>query len=340
MTDSKPGLEVDVVSCCVEDGVFHLRAWALHWRKRVTHLSIATDAGHAIESIEFHVLPAQARGIEYRTLGFVEARGTLQHEPSVEECVTLTFTAINFTFKNGEQQLDTLDVETVVRLDSLPPDTMRRRVGFKPTDQGFVGQGMRLCQRLLGFVKQHGDLDNCQNVLDWGCGCGRITRHMLRRLPAASIAGCDIDGEAVRWMQEHFSRGSFRKVGAYPPTQFDDQRFDFVYGVSVFTHLDEETQLQWLGELRRITRAGGLVIMSVRSTPSDEAEAAGLSDKGFFDRQGPIHRQFAEIAEADYYRLTVHSKDYVVTHWSKYFDVLEVVERGLGRQDAVVMRRR
>ena len=40
--------------------------------------------------------------------------------------------------------------------------------------------------------------------------------------------------------------------------------FDLVIGISVCTHLSEQHQDQWLAELRRLCRLGGLVLLSVQ----------------------------------------------------------------------------
>ena len=48
-----------------------------------------------------------------------------------------------------------------------------------------------------------------------------------------------------------------------PPLPFDDARFDLVLGYSVFTHLNVQYQDAWLGELRRLVRPGGILLLSI-----------------------------------------------------------------------------
>jgi hypothetical protein len=46
------------------------------------------------------------------------------------------------------------------------------------------------------------------------------------------------------------------------------------------------------------------------------------------------------IAPAGYYRGTYQSKDYTIREWSKYFEILEYIERGTANiQDLILMRR-
>jgi SAM-dependent methyltransferase len=75
------------------------------------------------------------------------------------------------------------------------------------------------------------------------------------------ISGVDIDRPAVRWARRHLGPG-FQAIEPRPPLPFADAAFDVVYAVSVFTHLDEEKQLDWLLEAHRVLRPGGLLIAS------------------------------------------------------------------------------
>ena len=41
-----------------------------------------------------------------------------------------------------------------------------------------------------------------------------------------------------------------------------------------------------------------------------------------------------------FYQTAFHTKDYVYNQWSKYFEIVDYVERGIGNyQDAVVLRK-
>lgn len=340
MLETPETFEIDPISCYYGDSVLHVRAWLTHWTKRITHVTVTFDGRHELDRVVLDTLPGSSRGIHYRTLGYLSAHGQLPQPPEEEDEFALTFAAINSTHKGGDREVARTTVKCVVRLHALPPEELMKRVDFRPNDQAFLRQGFRQSQRLLAAIDRHGAMRPAANILDWGCGCGRVARHVLRRREGMKLFGCDIDKDAIRWMQQHFPGGSFQAIGLQPPTPYGDARFDLVYGVSVVTHLDEATQFRWLDELRRITAPGGLVLMSVRSTPEDEHEAAALSEKGFLDRAGPIRRQSKDLRDTEYYRSTVHSGAYIRAHWSRYFEILEITKNGLGRQDLVVMRRR
>jgi predicted SAM-dependent methyltransferase len=48
-----------------------------------------------------------------------------------------------------------------------------------------------------------------------------------------------------------------------PPTKYPAGKFDFIYALSVFTHLPELDQLAWMDEFHRILRPGGYLLLSL-----------------------------------------------------------------------------
>lgn len=100
-------------------------------------------------------------------------------------------------------------------------------------------------------------------MLDWGCGCGRVTAHFLADGRASKVDGVDIDGEATTWCAQAFPGGRFQQTGPYPPLPFPDSQFDLVIAYSVFTHLERDVQKTWLGEMRRVLSPGGLLLATV-----------------------------------------------------------------------------
>ncbi|MCP6725914.1 class I SAM-dependent methyltransferase, partial [Klebsiella pneumoniae] len=89
----------------------------------------------------------------------------------------------------------------------------------------------------------HVPLDSIGSVLDFGCGCGRVTRWWADF--EGAVAGSDVNAEAVAWCRENLGFASFEQNALAPPLDFDDASFDLVYALSVFTHLTEELQLAW-----------------------------------------------------------------------------------------------
>jgi SAM-dependent methyltransferase len=113
----------------------------------------------------------------------------------------------------------------------------------------------------LGYetVRAHAP-DRLASVLDFGCGCGRVTRYWLGT--GTRVAGSDLNEDAVEWCRRNLPFARFELNGLAPPLAFDDGAFDLVYGLSVFTHLPEELQVAWLHELSRVLRPGGRLLLT------------------------------------------------------------------------------
>lgn len=226
-------------------------------------------------------------------------------------------------------------------------------------ERGFLAGGMAAAANLLDQVKVFGGGPPGLKLLDWGCGCGRVTRHLLDK-GFDSISGCDVDAQAISWCQANLPGAGFFASGPEPPLPAEDASLDVVIGCSVVTHLDAPLQAQWLAELRRVTVPGGLVLLStqgafayrrgvlrrarvLRRWPRVLRLAAKrlsrkLAREGLVDRGAT--RALEGIAPRGYYRSIAQSPAYTRRAWSSHFEILDYIECGLdGNQDLVVMRR-
>jgi SAM-dependent methyltransferase len=102
------------------------------------------------------------------------------------------------------------------------------------------------------------------NIGEWGCGPGRIVRHLTELFDPRSVTwyGTDNDNHAVEWCRSHIPNARFYHNGLLPPLPFDTGFFDIVFARSVFTHLSYPKQRVWIGELHRITRKGGYILFT------------------------------------------------------------------------------
>jgi SAM-dependent methyltransferase len=103
-------------------------------------------------------------------------------------------------------------------------------------------------------------LDGNESILDFGCGCGRVTRYWADF--NGSVAGSDVNRKAIAWCREHLDFASFLENGLEPELDIEDETFDVVYALSVFTHLTGDLQLAWRDELHRVLGPGGRLLIS------------------------------------------------------------------------------
>jgi len=150
----------------------------------------------------------------------------------------------------------------------LPPRRLMVRVAGTANADWFLRSGR------AGYdaIAAHVPIADVDAVLDFGCGCGRVTRYWDSF--AGRVHGSDTNAKAVEWCNTNLSFAEFRTNGLAPPVAFEDASFDLVYALSVFTHLTEDLQLAWRDELRRVLRPGGFLLL----TTHGQAYASRLTE--------------------------------------------------------------
>ncbi|HXH97561.1 MAG TPA: class I SAM-dependent methyltransferase, partial [Gaiellaceae bacterium] len=184
-------------------------------------------------------------------------------------------------------------------------------------------------------IAAHVPLDEVEAVLDFGCGCGRVTRYWAGF--GASVAGSDLDRAAVEWCRGNLPFGRFEVNGLEPPLAFENESFDLVYALSVFTHLPSELQLAWRDELLRVLRPGGYLLVTTHG-------------RSYLPRLEPAERERFERGElvvrwADLPGTNLcsayHPERYLRETFANGLELVELVPEGaLGNptQDLVVCR--
>jgi SAM-dependent methyltransferase len=236
-------------------------------------------------------------------------------------------------------------VPSMQRFGPMPEPHQMARVIGAPSDFYFRMGGYTAFRAMeLAVQEATGKkLTEYSRVLDWGCGCARVSRYFLP-LPGVSVTGVDVDPENVAWCRVNLPGGTWDVVPLRPPTVLPTAGFDLAFGVSVFTHLKEPEQFAWLDELRRVVRPGGLAQMTFHGEASlvwsrlSAERYTELRRDGFCEQANPLYD--AKLDEADYYRDVFHTTEYVRREWGRYFEILAIRPTWVAHQDLVVMRRR
>ncbi len=253
--------------------------------------------------------------------------------------------------------LTTLFIAPQLEEAALPPPALAERVSDLSGD-AFRLSGLKAFTDVWDQIAEHTGDPRALTILDWGCGCGRISRY-LARAGVSGLRGCDIDPAAVGWCSENLP-GEFVRCGPEPPLPYGDGEVDVVVASSVFTHLDRDHQRTWLSELRRIISPGGLLVASIageyaftlgasrlrrpgQAPGSLLPRAAALRKRVALRRAGIIDRfpdaHLEGIAPSDYYKMVYQTRDFIERSWTRDFELATFIERGLaGHQDLVVMR--
>ena len=119
-----------------------------------------------------------------------------------------------------------------------------------------------------------------------------------------------------------------------------------IIGVSIFTHLREKVQFEWLKELHRIAKNDGILLMTVHGEEAVKCAVLtikyliSLKLKGFLD-MGHNPSLDRTIRDNTYYRTIYHRKRYIQNRWGKYFEIIDIIPGCIGNmQDLVIMKKK
>lgn len=102
-----------------------------------------------------------------------------------------------------------------------------------------------------------------KSILDIGCGTGRLLVGWYLDNPGRRLFGCDINKTLIDWAGMNLPGSMrFRQNDLLPPLPYENEAFDFVYLVSVFTHLSLDAQKLWLKEIESILAPDGILLMT------------------------------------------------------------------------------
>lgn len=219
----------------------------------------------------------------------------------------------------------------------FPNAYLMTRVAGNIDWQGFQESGKRELTLFRDLIaEQGGDLASAERILDFGCGCGRLTRH-LPSMSQANIYGCDYNRRLVNWCAENLT-GAFQTNRLKPPLGYADESFDIIYLYSVFTHLREATQKAWLEEFHRVLKPGGLVLISFHDEDHRALREIGIAADAFERQPFLVHN---DQAEGSNHLSAYQTREHFVSQAAEWFEVLTVkssIESEVGQAVAVLRR--
>jgi SAM-dependent methyltransferase len=100
--------------------------------------------------------------------------------------------------------------------------------------------------------------DGCM-ILDFGCGPGHTTPHLLEAFPGASVVGLDDSAEMIASATKRFGGRQARFVSEFQ--EVAKAQFDLIYCNGVFHHIPPPERRAVMHELMERLRPGGLLAL-------------------------------------------------------------------------------
>lgn len=221
---------------------------------------------------------------------------------------------------------------------TIPPSRLIRLVAGTEDVSWFLNGGELAARAITQTLERHGiALRAFDAILDFGCGCGRVVRQWAD-LQGPVIHGTDYNPDMIRWCRANLPFARFHLNGLDRGIPVEAECFDFIYSLSVFTHLSEELQHFWIKELSRVLRPGGFLFVTLHG---DIYLPQLTSDQQQAYRAGRLVVQKSD-REGSNDCATFHPPEYVRSSFARGFEIVDFTPCGaLGnpQQDVYLLRK-
>ncbi len=119
----------------------------------------------------------------------------------------------------------------------------------------FVEEKARILRRIIRSQFGSDKVD----ALDVGCGHGLIVPHLAS--DSVHVSGCDVAERPLAIASKACPASLFRLQTDVDRLPFDDASFDITYAICVMHHVEVNDWEAFVGEMVRVTKDGGLVIL-------------------------------------------------------------------------------
>ena len=118
--------------------------------------------------------------------------------------------------------------------------------------------------KILEISGNSGGLLDVNSFLEFACGFGRFTRHLIRHIDPLKITVSDVYRDAVDFQKETFMVDGFYS-SFDPESVLIAKKYEVIFVASLFSHLPHKTWMPWLKMLYDSLSHDGLLIFSTHS---------------------------------------------------------------------------
>ncbi len=220
----------------------------------------------------------------------------------------------------------------------IPPTRLIYLVANSREISWFLQSGILGRESIVYALQKNGiHPEELEAILDFGCGCGRIMRHW-QSLQGPQLYGTDYNPDLISWCQKKLNDlAEFKTNNSIPPLDYADGQFDFIYAISIFTHLTEDLQDAWMKELSRVLKPGGVLFITVHGV-SRLYQLEPKDQQRFQSGQLVIEQKMAvgtNVCGA------YHPEQYVRSHLARGFEIVDFIPVGArdANQDIYLLRK-
>jgi 2-polyprenyl-3-methyl-5-hydroxy-6-metoxy-1,4-benzoquinol methylase len=128
-------------------------------------------------------------------------------------------------------------------------------------------------------LPQQGITDPSLKILDFACGFGRLLRLLSTQIPARQIYASEIQTDAVAYVCDQY--GVQGLMSHSDPNAFNsEEKFDFIWVASLFSHLPERLFHAWMEKLTGLLTPRGVLCFSTRDaallSPAQQLPESGI----------------------------------------------------------------
>lgn len=190
--------------------------------------------------------------------------------------------------------------------------------------------------------------DDVERWLDFGCGYGRVVRFLVERVPPERVFASDIVAEGARFCRSEFG---ITPIASQPDlAAVHLGRFDFLYAISVITHLDEPNSTAFLRMIGESLSEGGIALFTTHGEwslahaelygPEYEVDSQAIVTQ--VREHGVAYRRYP--FESDEYGISWHSREFIETriaalHRDRVVPILFKPQGLDGHQDVYAFQR-
>ncbi|PHN00717.1 methyltransferase domain-containing protein [Flavilitoribacter nigricans] len=232
----------------------------------------------------------------------------------------------------------------------VPPPSLMH---YRESAESHLKAGKREVDSIRTCLQNSGyNFSSFKRVLEFGCNNCRLLRWFYEEDERKELWGCDVDEQAIKWSKDNL--GEVINVvhnNHYPSLDFADNYFELVFAGSIFTHIDNNAQ-DWLDELTRITRPGGLLYLTFLDEHSMYT-LANEPNRPVYQRVA-AHREAAKIWKGEFHRigflpdkgdktadLILCHSDYIKNMHNENLELIQVMKKAYsGFQTAYLFRKK